>query len=159
MPDEPDMSDDFDAKCGMNFVSAPNQRVTMAAEAIAALQSSTTEAERRAALLQAMPYNTEAHPDVQQAFQAVRQRQYRMGLLVANFTAVPVSPTRQSSHRERLGFLMEAQTRRSLGLDDSILKRAMKDTCKSFRCPDCDAEDASYMPIKVRKVKSSDEWF
>ena len=99
MPDEPDMSDDFDAKCGMNFVSAPNQRVTMAAEAIAALQSATTEAERRAALLQAMPYNTEAHPDVQQAFQAVRQRQYRMGLLVANFTALPVNPTRQSSHR------------------------------------------------------------
>ena len=116
----------------------------MASEAIAALQSATTEAERRAALVQAMPYNTEAHPDVQQAFQTVRQRQHRMGLLVANFTALPVNPTRQSSHRERMGFLMEAQTRRSLGLDDSILKRAMKDTCKSFRCPDCDAEGASY---------------
>ena len=98
----------------------------MASEALVALQDASTEAERQVALLQALPFNTDAHPEVQQAFQAVRQRQQRMSLLVANMTA-EVTPERQSSHRERMGMLMEAQTRRSLGLDTAVLRRAMKD--------------------------------
>ena len=41
----------------------PLLKKKMAAEALAALQKATTEAERRAALLQAMPFNTDAHPE------------------------------------------------------------------------------------------------
>ena len=118
----------------------------MAAEALAALQKATTEAERRAALLQAMPFNTDAHPEVKQAFEAERRRQHRMGLLAANLTA-EVAISRQNSHHERMGMLMEAHTRRSLGLDASVLQQAMKNTCKDFRCSDCSSENGSYRAV------------
>lgn len=125
----------------------------MAAEAVAALQSASSEAERRAALLQATPFNTDAHPDVQQAVLESSRRQRRAELLVADMT-VDVTPTRQNSHRERMGMLMEAQTRRSLGLDASVLREAMNTTCKDFRCPDCASENSSYRSVCLQFMLS-----
>jgi len=43
--------------------------------------------------------------------------------------------------------LMEAQTRRSLGLDASVLQQTMKNTCKDVRCSDCSSENASYRAV------------
>jgi hypothetical protein len=99
----------------------------MAEEALAAMESATTQAENRAALLQAMPFNNDTHQAVREAIRNAQQRLRRLrraGMLVADLGGeVPVA--RQSSHRERMAMLIEGQTRRSLGLDETVLKRAM----------------------------------
>jgi hypothetical protein len=120
----------------------------MADQALAALPSAATDAELEVAILRAMPFNDHAHPDVMDAIAAAQERQRRLrrvAMLTADATAaVPVA--RQDSHRQRMGYLVQAQTNRSMGLDDAILKRAMKDTCRDFRCPDC-TESGSYKSV------------
>ena len=120
----------------------------MADEAVQALQSAESDAEINAALIGAMPFNTPAHPAVRDAVAAAQERQLRqrrVSMLTADATrAVPVA--RQDSHRQRMGYLVQAQTNRSMGLDDEILRKSMKDTCKDFRCPDC-TEGGSYKQV------------
>jgi hypothetical protein len=120
----------------------------MADEAVRALQNAESDAEINAALIRTMPFDTPTHPAVRDAVAAAQARQLRRrraAMLTADATqAVPVA--RRDSHRQRVGYLVQAQTNRSMGLDDEILQRAMKDTCKDFRCPDC-TEGGSYKQV------------
>ena len=114
-------------------------------EVIHALNHAETDAETNAALLRATPYN-DSHlvRDAIIAAQERQERRRRVGMLTVSQPPV----TRQESHQERMGYLLQAQTNRTLGLEDEALTRAMKDTCKDFRCPDCN-EGGAYKSVCI----------
>ena len=117
-------------------------------EVIHALNSASTDAELNAALLRATPYN-DSHlvRDAIIAAQEKQERRRRVVMLTSQVSdQVPVM--RQDSHQERMGYLLQAQTNRTLGLEDEALTRAMKDTCKDFRCPDC-SEGGAYKSVCI----------
>ena len=111
-----------------------------------ALITAETDTELNAALLRATPYN---NSDVMRdAIVEAKERQERRRR-IAMLTASQPSPiTRQDSHQERIAYLLQAQTNRSLGLEDETLSRSMKDTCKDFRCPDC-GEGGAYKSVCI----------
>ena len=115
-------------------------------EVIHALNHAETDAELNAALLRATPYN-DSHL-VRDAIIAAQERQERRRRVVMLTSQVSdqVPVMRQDSHQERTGYLLQAQTNRSLGLEDEALSRSMKDTCKDFRCPDC-SEGGAYKSV------------
>ena len=114
-------------------------------EVIHALNHAETDAELNAALLRATPYN-DSHL-VRDAIIAAQERQERRRRVVMLTVSQP-PVTRQESHQERMGYLLQAQTNRTLGLEDEALSRAMKDTCKDFRCPDC-SEGGAYKSVCI----------
>ena len=117
-------------------------------EVIHALNSASTDAELNAALLRATPYN-DSHL-VRDAIIAAQERQEwrRRVVMLTSQVSDQVPVMRQDSHQERMGYLLQAQTNRTLGLEDEALTRAMKDTCKDFRCPDCN-EGGAYKSVCI----------
>jgi hypothetical protein len=122
----------------------------MADHVVRVLQAASTVAELQAALLSATPFNDDAHPAVRDAVSAAQQRlrDRRITMLTANMTGeVPVA--RRDSHRERMGMLVEAGTRRSLDLDMAVLNKSMRLICRDYRCEDCSMSEA-YKSVCLR---------
>ena len=120
-------------------------------EALHRLQEATEVAPLKAAILNASPFNTPAHPEMQVAMEeALRRLSHatRVGQLTISQEG-PIPIERQPSHDERMRLMMEMRLKRSLGMSVAATEDAMRHMCYDTYCATCASESPKYQAICV----------